>query len=114
MSKKHIFDIRKILTILRQTITFHRCFLFFRDEFSHFILLTQFFLYFYRLMNIQHRKYIASILFVLISFVCVAQGGNPPPPLPPPPPGLPIDGLTPFILILALFYGVRKHLNGQQ
>jgi hypothetical protein len=62
-------------------------------------------------MKIQNRTIIASILFVLISFVCVAQGGNPPPPMPPPPPGLPIDGATPFVLILAIIYGIKKSIK---
>ena len=62
-------------------------------------------------MRIQNKNILASILFVLISFVCVAQGSNPPPPLPPPPPGLPIDGLTPFVLIAAIYYGIKKHLK---
>ena len=44
-------------------------------------------------MNIQNKRIIASILFVLISFVCVAQAiPEPPVPGPPPPPGFPIDG----------------------
>jgi len=63
-------------------------------------------------MRIQNRKITASILFVLISFVCVAQGGhNPPPPTPPPPPGLPIDGGVLVVIGLALLYGSRKLLK---
>ena len=63
-------------------------------------------------MKIQNRTILASILFVLISFVCMAQGNNPPPPAgPPPPPGLPIDGLIPIALILAVYYGVKKHFK---
>ncbi|OUR91204.1 hypothetical protein A9Q87_11010 [Flavobacteriales bacterium 34_180_T64] len=62
-------------------------------------------------MRIQNRTILASILFVLISFVCMAQGGNPPPPGPPPPPGLPIDGLIPIAIILAIYYGARKHFK---
>jgi hypothetical protein len=42
-------------------------------------------------MGLQNKKILASILFVLISFVSIAQGSVPPPPMPPPPPGLPID-----------------------
>ncbi|WP_233586833.1 PID-CTERM protein-sorting domain-containing protein [Formosa maritima] len=52
----------------------------------------------------------ASILFVLISFVCVAQS-TPPPPMPPPPPGLPIDGGVLAGLFLGVFIGVRKLLK---
>lgn len=63
-------------------------------------------------MKIQNRKYIASILFVLISFVCNAQtDGVPPPPVPPPPPGLPIDDYLPFLLVIALVYGVVKRFK---
>lgn len=59
-------------------------------------------------MRIQNKKILASILFVLISFVCAAQGDNPPPPMPPPPPGLPIDGFTTLALIVGTFFGVKK------
>lgn len=62
-------------------------------------------------MRIQNKKIIASILFVLISFVCVAQGNNPPPPTPPPPPGLPIDGGVLIALGLGLLYGAKKLLK---
>lgn len=61
-------------------------------------------------MKIQNKKFIASILFVLISFVCVAQitdNPQPPPPAPPGPPGFPIDDAIPFVLVLAIFYGTR-------
>ena len=62
-------------------------------------------------MTIQNKRIIASILFVLISFVSFAQGGPgdpPPPPLGPPPPGFPIDGGVLLGMIFALFYGVKK------
>ena len=63
-------------------------------------------------MRIQNKKYFASILFVLISFVCNAQvDGTPPPPAPPPPPGLPIDDYLPFLLVIALVYGIYKRLK---
>jgi len=63
-------------------------------------------------MRIQNKKIFVSILFVLISFVCVAQGvGNPPPPMPPPPPGLPIDGFTTIAVIVGAFFGIKKTLN---
>ncbi|WP_250433551.1 hypothetical protein [Hanstruepera flava] len=60
----------------------------------------------------QNKKIFASILFLLISFVCVAQTG-PPPPQPPPPPGLPIDGGVIFTLILGLFYGAFRFLKAK-
>ncbi|MGS2725756.1 PID-CTERM protein-sorting domain-containing protein [Psychroserpens sp. BH13MA-6] len=62
-------------------------------------------------MRIQNKKMLASILFVLISFVCAAQGGDPPPPMPPPPPGLPIDGFTTIALILGSILGIKKALK---
>lgn len=64
-------------------------------------------------MTIQNKRIFASILFVLISFVCASQipGAEPPPPgVPPPPPGLPIDGSVLFGAAFAIFYGVRKLL----
>ena len=60
-------------------------------------------------MTIQNKRIIASILFVLISFVCAAQTG-PPPPGPPPPVGFPIDGGLLYGMAFALFYGVKKLL----
>jgi len=62
-------------------------------------------------MRIQNKSIIASILFVLISFVCQAQGVNPPPPSPPPPPGLPIDGGVLVALSLGLIYGSKRLLQ---
>lgn len=63
-------------------------------------------------MTIQNKRKFASILFVLISFVCTAQlGGNPPPPMPPPPPGLPVDGAVVFVLVLGILYGIKKKLE---
>ncbi len=59
-------------------------------------------------MRIQNKRILASILFVLISFVCVAQSVMPPPPSPPPPPGLPIDGGLLALLVLGLIYGAKK------
>lgn len=59
-------------------------------------------------MTIKNIRIIASILFVLISFVCVAQGSGPPPPAPPGPPGLPVDGGVIVGAIVALFYGTKK------
>ncbi|RZV57948.1 MAG: hypothetical protein EX254_10185, partial [Flavobacteriaceae bacterium] len=57
------------------------------------------------------KSIIASILFVLISFVCQAQGVNPPPPSPPPPPGLPIDGGVMVAVGLGLIYGTKRLLQ---
>lgn len=63
-------------------------------------------------MMIQKKRIFASILFVLISFVCVAQTVPPlPPPGPPPAPGLPIDGGLFVGACLALFYGTKKLLK---
>jgi len=69
-------------------------------------------------MRIQNKKYFASILFVLISFVCLAQrpgGSEPLPPdvpgEPPPPPGLPIYGALPVLMLAALVYGVKNKIK---
>ena len=66
-------------------------------------------------MIIQNKRKFASILFVLISFVCTAQlKGSPPPPTPemgPIPPGLPVDGLVLFVLALGVIYGIKKRLE---
>lgn len=61
-------------------------------------------------MIVQNKKIIASILFVLISFVCTAQGSGVPAPAPPtpPPPGLPVDDALPVLFILALVFGIYK------
>ncbi len=58
-------------------------------------------------MIMQNKRIIASILFVLISFVCAAQA-LPPPIQGPPPPGLPIDGGVLFGVFAGLIYGVKK------
>jgi len=54
---------------------------------------------------------LAQILFVFTNVVYAYQGPIPPPPSGPPPPGLPIDGAVIFVFVLALFYGVIRHLN---
>lgn len=59
-------------------------------------------------MGLHNKKILASILFVLISFVGVAQGGQPPPPMPPPPPGLPIDNWVYVLFVVALIFGIVK------
>lgn len=59
-------------------------------------------------MILQNKRKFASILFVLISFVCMAQS-EPPPPTPPP--GTPIDGGLFILLALGLLYGVLKILK---
>lgn len=59
-------------------------------------------------MRIQNRRKIASVLFVLISFVCAAQKTPEPPPSPPPAPGTPIDGWVLIVLLIGLVYGVYK------
>jgi len=66
-------------------------------------------------MTIQNKRIFASILFVLISYVCIAQGsGEPPPPAPPPPPGLPIDGYLPILFVVAFYYGIRSLLKRKE
>lgn len=69
-------------------------------------------------MRLQNKLKLASILFLLVSFVSAAQGlDNPPPPMPPPPVGLPIDGQVIFALVLGLVYGVYyriKHSKQQK
>ena len=62
-------------------------------------------------MTIQNKRIFASILFVLISFVCSAQGNMPPPPLPPSFPGLPIDGGVIIGACVGVFYGAKKLLK---
>ena len=63
-------------------------------------------------MRLQNKLKLASILFLLVSFVCAAQGtDNPPPPMPPPPPGLPIDGGVVCIAALGLIFGTYKMLK---
>ncbi|RSK41573.1 hypothetical protein [Mangrovimonas spongiae] len=66
-------------------------------------------------MKLQNKKIIASILFLVISFVCVAQEDMPAPatgggnqPIPPPPPGTPIDSGVYIVAGLALAYGAYK------
>lgn len=81
-----------------------------RRFFFKMILPTRFFLYIYSIfiaMRIQNKKIIASILFLVVSFVSNAQGeGMPPPPAPPPPPGLPIDGAIFVLFAIALALGI--------
>ena len=62
-------------------------------------------------MKIQNKRLFASILFVLISFVCVAQEEPPPPATPPVTVGLPIDGGVFLGACFAIFYGVKKILG---
>ncbi|QRM88656.1 hypothetical protein FG167_05225 [Lacinutrix sp. WUR7] len=63
---------------------------------------------------IQNKKIIASILFLLISFVSVAQTmSGPPPPAPPPPPGLPIDAGIYLLLGIGLVYGIVKTIRSK-
>jgi len=64
-------------------------------------------------MGIQNKKIFASILFVLISFVCLAFQ-IPEPPGEPPPPGLPIDGAIPLAIIGALYFGIKNKRSQDQ
>lgn len=57
-------------------------------------------------MTVLKKRILASILFVLISFVSAAQ--DVPPPGPPPPVGFPIDGGVLTGVFFALVYGARK------
>ena len=60
-------------------------------------------------MKVYNKKILASILFVIVGTVCLAQVDNPPPPeIQDTPPGLPIDGLTTLFVAIGAFYGVRK------
>jgi hypothetical protein len=61
-------------------------------------------------MIIQNKRIVASILFVLISFVCAAQTGDLPQPPGPPGYGLPIDGGVLLGVCVGLFYGAKKLL----
>jgi hypothetical protein len=60
-------------------------------------------------MTTENKRKIASILFVLISLVCVAQ--DLPSPMPTPPPGFPIDSGVLIGAFVALCYGVKKLLK---
>jgi hypothetical protein len=65
-------------------------------------------------MILQNKLKLASILFLVISFVSAAQSSEiPPPPMigPPPPPGLPIDGNVAFVLVLGLVVGVYYRIK---
>ena len=72
-------------------------------------------------MTIQNKRIIASVLFVLISFGCMASGlqgppdhaNNPPHPQGgapggPPPPPFPIDGGILIGVITGLCYGAKR------
>jgi len=87
----------------------------FKDNFlsktQHLFLLKGIILYIYTRMIIQNKRIFASILFVLISFVCMAQELPPPPPPTPPPPGTPIDSGIVILFFLAIVYGVKKSLS---
>ncbi|MCB4798239.1 PID-CTERM protein-sorting domain-containing protein [Neotamlana laminarinivorans] len=58
----------------------------------------------------QNKRIFASILFVLISLVCLGQKTPPPPSTPAPGPGfiLPIDGGVLLGAFFAIIYGVKK------
>ncbi|WP_282122701.1 hypothetical protein [Algibacter mikhailovii] len=63
-------------------------------------------------MTIQNKRIIASVLFVLISTICVSQTPPPlPPPGPPVAPGLPIDGGVLCGVFVALLYGVKRIIS---
>ncbi|WP_299129166.1 PID-CTERM protein-sorting domain-containing protein [uncultured Winogradskyella sp.] len=54
------------------------------------------------------KNILASVLFLFMGIVCIAQVTTPPPPTPPPPPGLPIDSGIVVLFLVALSYGVYK------
>ena len=57
---------------------------------------------------------IKRIILVIIIFIVPALGYGqivPPPAPPPPPPGLPIDGLTGALFLIAIIYGSVKILK---
>lgn len=58
-------------------------------------------------------KKVKYTTLILVFFISMSVFGQivPPPMAPPPPPGLPIDGGTSVLLIVALFYGVKKTIN---
>jgi hypothetical protein len=58
-------------------------------------------------------KKVKQITLIIVFFISISVFGQaaPPPMVPPPPPGLPIDGGQSLLLILALFYGVKKKIN---
>ncbi|WP_452225394.1 PID-CTERM protein-sorting domain-containing protein [Lacinutrix chionoecetis] len=60
---------------------------------------------------IKYKKTFASILFILISFVCSAQEFPPPPQPPTGPVGLPIDGGLIILLVVGAVFGVYKMLR---
>ena len=99
--------IRLIISSTSDYFALHRCF--FVEKRMNFFVNSLFFIHL-RKMIIQNKRKFASILFVLISFVCAAQD-TPPPPMPPPPPGLAIDGPVLFVLILGLLYGIKQRLK---
>ena len=68
-------------------------------------------------MNLQIKTILASILFVLISTVCVAQptpcgeeDGLPPCETP----TAPIDGLTTVFVLIGVVYGIRKTIENSR
>ena len=65
-------------------------------------------------MKIHNKKILASILFVIISVVCVAQSAVPPPPETNDVPVLPIDGFTGVAVIIGAIYGVRKTIKNSK
>ena len=60
---------------------------------------------------IQNKRKVASVLFVLVSSICLGQ--TLPPPGPPViPPGLPIDGYLFAGIFFGIYYGAKKLLKG--
>ena len=65
-------------------------------------------------MTIQNKRIFASILFVLISFVCASQSLPPPGGVPPQGLPLPIDGGVVMGAFFALIYGAVKILKNKK
>ena len=66
-------------------------------------------------MIVYNKKTLASILFILISFVRTAaqpeQGPPQPRPMNVPPPGLPIDDGLIILFVVAIIYGIYRILK---
>lgn len=62
-------------------------------------------------MIVYNKKFLASVLLVLSSFVGMAFQDPPPPPVPmsgPPPPGMPINDKEIVLFVIAIVYGIYK------
>lgn len=62
-------------------------------------------------MIVYNKKILASILFILISFVCTAAQDLPQPAPMSTPPGLPIDNGLMILFAVAIIFGVYMTLK---